>query len=330
VVFALGQLLIDKPTEFVRFTRGDLANPGAFHWGSPLSLTPQKPHYAGKIVILIDEVSQSQAEYTTMAFRSAPGAFVIGSTTAGADGNVSNIPLPGGVHSMISGIGVFYPDKKPTQRIGIIPDEVVKPTIAGIRDGRDELLEAAMRHVLGPDTPEAVIESLSRPPEVPRPMPVTEFRDEQSGISLKLPAGWRVRDSNRWGDQQTTVFLAGAPAGSVASLYFQVLRDPKKMTQDETEKALHEDAEIKQQQRRSEAWSDYQIRAVSCADRTVSGHPALSCVADFTQDGHAMAEYLIWVRTERLIVLFFGHAPASDLNAFRQSFDTVIAATSIP
>uniref|UniRef100_Q028G2 Peptidase S41 n=1 Tax=Solibacter usitatus (strain Ellin6076) TaxID=234267 RepID=Q028G2_SOLUE len=148
VVFTLGQLLVTEKTEFVRFTSGDLANPGAFHWGPPLALNPQKPHYAGKVVILVDEVSQSNAEYTTMAFRSATGATVIGSTTAGADGNVSQIPLPGGLSTMISGIGVFYPDKRPTQRVGIVPDIEVKPTIAGILAGRDELLEAAIAEIL--------------------------------------------------------------------------------------------------------------------------------------------------------------------------------------
>ncbi len=148
VVFTLGQLLVTENTDFVRFTEGDLANPGAFHWGSPLSLSPQKPHYAGRVVILVDEVSQSNAEYTTMAFRSATGAKVIGSTTAGADGNVSQIPLPGGLNTMISGIGVFYPDKRPTQRVGIVPDIEVKPTIAGIRAGRDELLDAAIAEIM--------------------------------------------------------------------------------------------------------------------------------------------------------------------------------------
>jgi len=147
VVFALGSLLVNAKTDFVRFTIGDLSNPGAFHWGANLSLTPAAPHYSGKIVILVDEVSQSQAEYTTMAFRAAPGAIVLGSTTAGADGNVSPIPLPGGLRSMISGIGVFYPNKKPTQRIGILPDVEVKPTIAGIREGRDELIEEAVRRI---------------------------------------------------------------------------------------------------------------------------------------------------------------------------------------
>ena len=64
---------------------------------------------------------------------------------------------------MISGIGVFYPDKKPTQRVGIIPDIEVRPTIAGIRAGRDEVLEEALRQILGSQTPQAEIEKLSRP-----------------------------------------------------------------------------------------------------------------------------------------------------------------------
>jgi len=49
----------------------------------------------------------SQSEYTAMAFRAAHGAIDIGSTTSGADGNVSPFALPGGLHTMISGIGVF-------------------------------------------------------------------------------------------------------------------------------------------------------------------------------------------------------------------------------
>lgn len=150
VVFALGQHLVDRPTEFVKFTTGNPTCPGEFSYTKTLSLQPKAPHYRGRIVILIDETTQSSAEYTTMAFRVAPRVTVMGSTTAAADGNVSSIPLPGGAHTMISGIGVFYPDKRPTQRVGIIPDIEVKPTIAGIREGRDEVLEAALRQILGP------------------------------------------------------------------------------------------------------------------------------------------------------------------------------------
>ena len=163
VVFVLGSRLVDWRTPFVRFTSGDLSNPGAFHWGQPLSLGLESPHYTGKVVILVDETTQSQAEYTAMALRSAPRAVVVGSTTAGADGNISPIPLPGGLRSMISGIGVFYPDKRPTQRVGIVPDVLVRPTIDGIRAGRDEVLEEAVRQIMGKDMPTAEIEKITRP-----------------------------------------------------------------------------------------------------------------------------------------------------------------------
>ena len=125
-----------------------------------MSLAPTTPRFTGRVVILLDEVSQSQAEYTAMALRAAPGARVVGSTTAGADGNVSAIPLPGNLHAMISGIGVFYPDKRPTQRIGIVPDVEVRPTIAGIRAGRDEVLEAGIREILGAGVPLARIQKM--------------------------------------------------------------------------------------------------------------------------------------------------------------------------
>jgi C-terminal processing protease CtpA/Prc len=149
MVFSLGQHLVNKSTPFARFTQGEAQNPGTFAFRAGASIEPKAPFFEGRVVILVDEVSQSQSEYTTMALRNAPDAIVVGSTTAGADGNVSPIPLPGGLRAMISGIGVFYPDKRPTQRVGIIPELTVRPTIAGIRDGRDEVLEAGVSRALG-------------------------------------------------------------------------------------------------------------------------------------------------------------------------------------
>jgi C-terminal processing protease CtpA/Prc len=92
----------------------------------------------------VNENTQSHAEFTAMAMRVAPHAIVIGSTTAGADGNVSAITLPGGIRTRISGIGVYYPDGRETQRVGIVPDITVQPTIQGIIQNRDELLEKAI------------------------------------------------------------------------------------------------------------------------------------------------------------------------------------------
>jgi C-terminal processing protease CtpA/Prc len=164
VVFALGGRLVQRRTPFARFTTGNLGTPGAFTWTSPVELAPLSPAYVGKVAILVDEVSISSAEYTAMAFRASPNAVVVGSTTAGADGNVSTIPLPGRLQTRISGIGVFYPDKRPTQRVGIVPDIIATPTIDGIRQGRDEVLEAALRHILGRDANEAMIRRMAARP----------------------------------------------------------------------------------------------------------------------------------------------------------------------
>ncbi|UOQ78930.1 S41 family peptidase [Hymenobacter sp. 5516J-16] len=145
VVFTLTSYLLSKPADFVRFSAPMTTYPGLFLRSSPLQIAPgKKSAYSGKVVILVNELSQSNSEYTAMALRAVPGATVLGSTTAGADGNVSAITLPGNINTYISGIGVYYPNGRETQRVGIVPDIEVKPTIQGIREGRDQVLERAV------------------------------------------------------------------------------------------------------------------------------------------------------------------------------------------
>ncbi len=148
VPFSLAEYIKPASTAFVKFTNGDINNPALFIFNNTISNGSKNiDYYKGKIVILVNEQTQSQAEYTTMALRTAPDAIVMGSQTAGADGNVSPIPFPGGFSSYISGIGVFYPDGRETQGIGIVPDIEVRPTREGIKKGIDELLEKAIQYI---------------------------------------------------------------------------------------------------------------------------------------------------------------------------------------
>ena len=142
--FALGSFFMSKPTTFVKFTFPNPKNPGEFTFSNPVSIQHDPMYYKGKLVVLVNEKSQSQAEYTAMAFKAVNNSKIVGSTTAGADGNVSEIFFPGGLRTWISGIGIYYPDGTETQRIGIVPDVVVKPTIEGIKANRDEVLEKAV------------------------------------------------------------------------------------------------------------------------------------------------------------------------------------------
>jgi len=133
--------------DFVKFTVGSINNPGLFTVGKPLA-NHGTGEYKGKVVVIVNEQTQSQAEYTTMAFQSSSNVKVIGSTTAGADGNVSGIVLPGGINTMISGLGVLYPDNTETQRKGVKIDYVIQPSVKGILAGKDELLDKAVEIIL--------------------------------------------------------------------------------------------------------------------------------------------------------------------------------------
>lgn len=146
IVFRLSNYLLNEKKDFVKFTAGDIKTPGLFTYrGGEMQVGGKnKDYFKGKVIILINEETQSNAEYTTMALRVAPNAIVLGSTTAGADGNVSGITLPGNIFTYISGIGVLTPDGSETQRIGIVPDIKIEPTIKGIRAGKDEVLEKAI------------------------------------------------------------------------------------------------------------------------------------------------------------------------------------------
>ena len=147
--FEISKFLNSSPKPFAKYTIPDLSYPGKFYWLKELHIcgTENKNNYKGKVIILVDENSLSQSEWATMCFQTADDAKVIGSQTAGADGNTSHIDFVKDYDAPFSGIGVYYPDGKETQRIGIVPDIVVKRTISGIQQGRDEVMDRAILYI---------------------------------------------------------------------------------------------------------------------------------------------------------------------------------------
>ena len=118
--------------------------------------------YLGKIVILVNETTVSRAEFVAMALQTAPHATVIGSQTAGADGNVSQLVLPGGIRTSFSGLGVFYPDGRETQHVGIVPDIKARPTVMGLQREEDEVLARAIRFLTEEEYTPASLRSMAQ------------------------------------------------------------------------------------------------------------------------------------------------------------------------
>ena len=138
--------LLSNPKQFAIFSKGNLNYPGMFGIaGSSSTGEKNKRPYQGQLIILVNEYTQSQAEFYAMALRLTPKSLVVGSQTSGADGNSPEFKLPGGLVTSFTGIGVYYPDGSETQRIGIVPDINVKRTVSGIKNGMDDLLEKAVQ-----------------------------------------------------------------------------------------------------------------------------------------------------------------------------------------
>ncbi len=139
-----------KKSPFVKITTPDISIPGLFKVTGTLSTGGNSKNvYGGKLVIIVNEITQSAAEFATMSLQTTDGAVVVGCTTSGADGNIVRLTLPGGVTTIFSGIGCLYPDGGESQRVGVRIDKVVEPTIQGVKECRDEQLEAAVKIING-------------------------------------------------------------------------------------------------------------------------------------------------------------------------------------
>lgn len=144
----ISSFLNAKEKEFVIYTIPDYTYPGRFKWSEPYTTgSENNTNYKGKVIVLLNEESISQSEWIAMSFQTAGNTTIIGSQTAGADGNASDFQLIEKFYTQFTGIGVYYPDRRETQRIGIIPDIEIKPTIKGIQEGRDEVLDRALQFI---------------------------------------------------------------------------------------------------------------------------------------------------------------------------------------
>jgi C-terminal processing protease CtpA/Prc len=154
IMHSLAQYIVQKPLQFAIVSKASQAVPGTFIKSSERIVDASSYdkskgiyNYDRNVVVLMDENSVSSSEYTIMSFRTGKNVTVMGEESIGADGNVAYLPLPGQMSMRFTGMGVYTPEGGQTQRIGLSPDIRVERTIQGIKDGRDELMEAAIQYL---------------------------------------------------------------------------------------------------------------------------------------------------------------------------------------
>jgi len=99
------------------------------------------------VIVLVNEYTQSYAESIAMFFQTLPQSIIVGSQTAGANGNTVRVPLPGSIRASFSNIIIEYPDGNQFQKNGIRINLPVELSIEDIISKRDPYIDLARKIV---------------------------------------------------------------------------------------------------------------------------------------------------------------------------------------
>jgi hypothetical protein len=110
---------------------------------------PIKPNIKAKVVFLTDANAISRAETIMGIVEHYKLGEIVGEPTAGTNGTVAELTLPGGMFLYWTGLKVIKHDGSQHHNIGIQPTIPVERTLQGVMEGRDEQLEAALKVIQG-------------------------------------------------------------------------------------------------------------------------------------------------------------------------------------
>ena len=113
-------------------------------WFSNWTVQPKGPRFRGKVAFLTDGRAISYAETYLGIIEHYKLAAIVGSPTAGTNGNVNPLSLPGDIRVNWTGMKVLKHDGSRHHGVGILPTVPVTRTIRGVTEGRDEVLERAI------------------------------------------------------------------------------------------------------------------------------------------------------------------------------------------
>lgn len=138
---------IESDVESARWNVPVIHRPGAVtSWDTKgrWLLDPQQPRLPKNVVYLTDARAISYAESWMAIVEAYKLAEIVGEPTAGTNGNINIVRLPGGYGFIFTGMKVLKHDGSRHHGVGIAPTVPVSPTLEGVRAGRDEQLEKAL------------------------------------------------------------------------------------------------------------------------------------------------------------------------------------------
>ncbi len=152
VVRAMGPGLFANHTSSTITLNGLLLHPGAFSRklepAYDRSTALKLPLYTGKMIVLVNEHTQSLSESIAYDLRFRPNTIIMGRQTAGTTGNILFVDYPGGIEASFTGVGVEGLNGSFIEGKGVKIDKEVKLTAAMLTKYPDFLIETAYQEAL--------------------------------------------------------------------------------------------------------------------------------------------------------------------------------------
>lgn len=117
-------------------------------WDASHDLIPVlRPHIQGRVAFVTGPGAISYAETVLEVVEHYRLGAIVGSPTAGTNGNMVRVSEPSGCYTNFTGLRVTKPDGSRFHLVGVTPTIRVTPTVAGVTASRDEVLEQALAYV---------------------------------------------------------------------------------------------------------------------------------------------------------------------------------------
>lgn len=137
--------LSDRTLHSARFEKPVVTEPDGrnvvFDGAGSWVMAPREPRLPGRLVLLTSGGSISYAESWAGTFEGETLGPIVGGPTAGTNGNINQLWLPGGYLVVFTGMRVRKQNGSRHHGVGVVPTVPVERTLAGLRAGRDEVLE---------------------------------------------------------------------------------------------------------------------------------------------------------------------------------------------
>lgn len=145
----------DKDNYFGKYYQQNHQNIGTFIYADqpaiyfPVLTNKSRHTYNGKVFIIVNPQTLSASEWNTMNLQYIfPGSVTIGQQSAGADGDIKRMALPGNYSLEFTGNGIFYPGGAPAQKVGVHIDEKITYRDIDLLKGQDLEFDWIIKEIL--------------------------------------------------------------------------------------------------------------------------------------------------------------------------------------